>query len=101
MAPSMLIYFLVFVIGAYYAVAAVFTFIVYLFGALLVIAYTKQNYTLIVVLRIALFTCTAFGFFIMFIDDLIFKDAVGMFFIPPPPPGVSYIYPIFIGSMKC
>ena len=74
MAPSLVIYFLAIVMGTFYVIAAIFGYMIFVISGLMVLAYLKNNYKLIIVLRIALFALTFAGFLILFIDDMIFKD---------------------------
>lgn len=77
MAPSLLLYFISMVLGTYYVASCIFTFIIFIASAVLVLAYTRFNYKLIVALRIVIFAFTLLSFFVMFIDDIIFNDAIG------------------------
>ena len=74
MAPTLLIYFLAIVLGAFYAIAAVFAFMIFIIGGMMVIAYLRNMYKIIAALRIALFVLTLAGFLIIFIDDMKFLD---------------------------
>ena len=74
MAPTLLIYFLALVLGTFYAIACIFAFAIFIVGGLMVIAYLRNNYKMIIILRIALFALTIAGFLIIFIDDMFFMD---------------------------
>ena len=81
MAPTLIIYFLAIVLGTFYVIAAIFAFAIFAIGGMMVIAYMKEKYRLVAALRIALFILTLAGFLILFIDDMIFKDMLGSWFI--------------------
>ena len=77
MAPSLIIYFLAIVLGTFYVIAAIFGYMMFIVGGLMVFAYATQKYKMIIALRFAMFLLTFAGFLILFIDDMIFKDLWG------------------------
>ena len=62
-------------LGQFYVFAAVFGYIVLLFGGLLVLGYKLKNVKMIKTFRILLVICTICAFFNIFIDDMTFDDA--------------------------
>lgn len=62
-------------LGEFFIFAAVFGYFMLIVGALLVIAYQKNAYKLITILRVLLVVFTFCGFLNIFIDNMQFKDA--------------------------
>ena len=62
-------------LGEFFIFAAVFGYFMLIVAALLVIAYQKNAYKLITILRILLVIFTFCGFLNIFIDNMQFKDA--------------------------
>lgn len=74
LAPSIIVYYVMMGLGEFYIFAAVFSYFMLIIAALLVIAYQKNAYKLIVILRIFLVIFTMGAFFNIFIDNMVFGD---------------------------
>ena len=74
LAPSLIIYFFMIGLGEFFIFAAVFGYFMLITAALLVIAYQKNAYKLIFILRFLLVFFTLSAFFNIFIDNMVFKD---------------------------
>ncbi len=74
LAPSFMLYFTLLGLGQFYVVAAVFAYLTLFMGALLVLAYQKSLYKLIIFLRIFLVLFTIAGFINLFVDNMMFNE---------------------------
>eukprot|EP00347_Sterkiella_histriomuscorum_P020503 403337550 len=75
LAPSLLIFYFMIGLGEFFVFAAVFGYFMLIVGALLVVAYQKNSYKLITILRVCLVVFTVCAFLNIFIDNMSFKDA--------------------------
>lgn len=74
MSPSLMIYFTTIGLGEFYAFAAVFGYFFFIASAVMVIAYMKKLYKLIIILRILIVLFTIGAFFNIFIDNMSFDS---------------------------
>lgn len=70
MAPGIIYYAIAVTYGAFFGFMAFFGYAFVIVGALLSVAYAKNNYKLIKILRIVNVVVTSFAFFAMFFDNL-------------------------------
>lgn len=74
LAPSLFVYFSVMGLGEFYVFAAVFSFLLLLQAVILMIAYQKNLYKLIIIMRICIVIFTVGAFFNLFIDTMVFNE---------------------------
>lgn len=74
MAPSLFVYFIMIGLGEFFVFAAIFGYFLFITSALLVVAYQKNAYKLIMILRVLIVFFTIAGFFNIFIDNMVFGD---------------------------
>lgn len=74
LAPSIIVFFAVIVLGQFYVFAAVISYLVLLVGGGLVFAYKMHNQEMIKVCRVALVILTFCGFLNIFVDSMTFTD---------------------------
>ena len=75
LAPSLFIYYIMMGLGEFFVFSAVFGYFLFITAALLVFAYQKKLYKLIVILRVFIVIFTIGAFFDIFIDNMVFTDA--------------------------
>ena len=74
LAPSLIVFFGVMVLGQFYVFAAIISYFVLLVGGGLVFAYKMHNQEMIKVCRAALVILTFCGFLNIFVDSMTFTD---------------------------
>ena len=74
LAPSLIVFFAVIVLGQFYVFAAIVSYFVLLVGGGLVFAYKVHNQEMIKVCRVALVILTFCGFLNIFVDSMCFSD---------------------------
>ena len=74
MAPTLFIFFFIIVNGSLFVFGCLLFFVFLVCSAVMSIAYAKQNYTLIMTMRVAIFVLTILAFFNLFVDDMHFTD---------------------------
>lgn len=96
LAPSLFIYYISMGLGEFFIFSAVFAYFLFISAGLLILAYQKKLYKMIIILRILVVIFTIGAFFDIFIDNMVFSDAHPDFieaFAHGGPPGNSSLPP--------
>jgi hypothetical protein len=72
----MIIYYCIIGLGQFYIFSAIFGYLILAVGGMLIFAYKTNNLKMIRISRIILVILTICGFFKIFIDTMLFNDAM-------------------------